>query len=236
MARIDQAPATPEYKLLQLRQYLPGEALKAIETLGHQAAAYEAVKERLERKCGGQRRKLAIHLEELEAIKSVHPFNARALERFANLLDVLVVNLEEVNRHEELGKGTLYVSLCKKLNEPALAHYHRWMYENGRWESVESLKEFIVQEAEFQTVASETIRRVNTASKSFEQKRNRKDSEKSTFFGRDQKTENHRKTAYMSRPRKVCNGPHGDWRLEKFKAIECSRETGCRQASSFVFS
>ena len=67
-------------------------------------------------------------------------------------------------------------------------------------------------------VASETIRGVNIASKSLEQKRNRKDSEKSTFVGRDQKTENHRKTVYMSRC-KVCNGPHGVWRCEKFKAM-----------------
>ena len=35
MACVDKAPATPEYKLLQLRQYLSGEALKSIETLGH---------------------------------------------------------------------------------------------------------------------------------------------------------------------------------------------------------
>ena len=62
-----------------------------------------------------------------------------------------------------------------------------------KW-SLETLKEFIVQEAEFQIVALETIRGVNTTSKSLEQKRNRKDSEKSTFFGGDQKTENHRKT------------------------------------------
>ena len=68
-------------------------------------------------------------------------------------------------------------------------------------------------------MALETIRGVNTTSKSLEQKRNRKDSEKSTFFGGDQKTENHRKTAYMSRLCKVCNGPHGVWRCEKFKAM-----------------
>lgn len=36
----DKAPATPEYKLLQLRQYLSGEALKAVEKLGHSAIAY----------------------------------------------------------------------------------------------------------------------------------------------------------------------------------------------------
>ena len=49
-ASTDQAPATEEYKLLQLHHYLYGEALKAIEGLGHSAFAYQAAKERLERK------------------------------------------------------------------------------------------------------------------------------------------------------------------------------------------
>ena len=53
-ACIDKAPATPEYKLLQLRQYLSGEALKTIESLGHSGYAYEAAKERLDRKFGDQ--------------------------------------------------------------------------------------------------------------------------------------------------------------------------------------
>ena len=42
LACVDQAPATAEYKLLQLKQCLAGEALKAIEGLGHSAAAYQA--------------------------------------------------------------------------------------------------------------------------------------------------------------------------------------------------
>ena len=42
MACVHQAPATPDYKLLQLRQHLSGEALKIVEPLGHSAAAYEA--------------------------------------------------------------------------------------------------------------------------------------------------------------------------------------------------
>ena len=45
MACVDQAPATAEYKLLQLKQcLLAGEALRAIEGLGHSAAAYHAAK------------------------------------------------------------------------------------------------------------------------------------------------------------------------------------------------
>ena len=46
IACIDKAPATPEYKLLQLQQYLSGEALKTIENLGQSGNAYEAAKER----------------------------------------------------------------------------------------------------------------------------------------------------------------------------------------------
>ena len=39
MACIDKAPATKAYKLLQLRQYVSGEALNCIEKLGHLAMA-----------------------------------------------------------------------------------------------------------------------------------------------------------------------------------------------------
>ena len=52
MTCVDTAPSTGKYKLLQLRQCLSGEALDVIESLGHSAAAYEAVKERLERRYG----------------------------------------------------------------------------------------------------------------------------------------------------------------------------------------
>ena len=46
-------PGTAEYKLLQLRQCLSGEALRVIENLGHSAAAYQAAMERLDSKFGG---------------------------------------------------------------------------------------------------------------------------------------------------------------------------------------
>jgi len=65
MACVDKVPATAEYKLLQLRKYLSGEALAAVESLGHSAEAYEVTKSRLERKFSGQRRQINLHLEEL---------------------------------------------------------------------------------------------------------------------------------------------------------------------------
>ena len=85
MACVDKTPATPEYKLLLLRQHLPGKALKVVEPLGHSAAAYEAAKERLERKFGCKRRQIALHLEKLENFKPHRPGNARDLEGLKDL-------------------------------------------------------------------------------------------------------------------------------------------------------
>ena len=99
-----------------------------MEPLGHSAAAYEAAMARLERKFGGERRKIALQLEELENMKSLCSGNARDIERFGDLLDIIVVNLKEAGRHDELGKGALYISLCKKLNETMLTQYHRRIF------------------------------------------------------------------------------------------------------------
>lgn len=95
LACIDNIPATGEYKLLQLRQYLSGEALKVIKNLGHSSTAYEASKERLERKYGGRRRQIAIYLEELEQFRQIRPGNSRTLDRVADLLDTTIINLKE---------------------------------------------------------------------------------------------------------------------------------------------
>ena len=39
-----------------------------------------------------------------------------------------------------------------------LAQYHRWLFENGKLESVETLRKWVMQEAEFRTLTHETVR------------------------------------------------------------------------------
>ena len=134
-----------------------GEALKTIENLGHSAFAYEAVKDRLERKYGGKRRQIALYLDELEQFRQVRLGNARDLEQFADLLDIAIINLKEAGRQYELGDGSLYTKLQRKLPESMLARYHRWIFENSLSESVLTLRTWVIQESEFQTVASETV-------------------------------------------------------------------------------
>ena len=116
-ACVDKSPATPEYKLLQLRQYVGGEAMKVIQDLGHSVAAYGVALERLERKFGGIRRHIALQLEEISSFKPLRPGYAKDVEKFADMLDLVVVNLRESDRVEELGYGSLYVQLLKKMNQ-----------------------------------------------------------------------------------------------------------------------
>ena len=156
-ACIDNAPVTPEYKMLQLRQYVAGEALNAIENLGHSSSAYEAAKDRLGRKYGGKRRQIAIFLEDLERFEQIQSCNADELERFADLLDLTVINLKEAGEHQDLGDGSLFVQLQRKLPQSLLARYHRWLYENNVTASVMTLRTWVMEESRFQTIASETI-------------------------------------------------------------------------------
>ena len=112
---------------MQLRQSLAGEALRTIENLGHSATAYHTA--------------------------PICPGNYKEIEKFADLLDITIVYLKEANRSEELKDGLLYLKLQKKLPTSMLSSYHRWIFEKQKRESVESLREWVLQEAEFQTKA-----------------------------------------------------------------------------------
>ena len=53
-------------------------------------------------------REIAIHLEDLDYFKPVGDGCPNDIEKFADLLYVLVVNLLEAGHHAELGNGSLY--------------------------------------------------------------------------------------------------------------------------------
>jgi len=69
---VDNTPATPEYKLLQFRQCLAGEALKATESMGHLVTAYHRANVRLKMKLRGQRCQIALYSEEVDNFRSIY--------------------------------------------------------------------------------------------------------------------------------------------------------------------
>ena len=97
--------------------------MAAVENLRHSAEAYEAAKSRLERQFGGQRRQIYLHLEKLDQFRPIRPGNAKDLDRLADLLDVIVIKLKEAGRKEELGNGSLYMKIHKKITSTMLANY-----------------------------------------------------------------------------------------------------------------
>ena len=136
---IDKATATPEYKLLQSRQYLSGESLKTIKKLRYSGYVYEAAKERLEHKFGGQRHQNAIiKREELENFKPLRPNNSKDWEDFGDLLDIAVINLKKAGRSAELGDGS---TRTLRLNP--------WKLCKLKW---------VIQESRFHSIAHETVR------------------------------------------------------------------------------
>ena len=231
LACIDSAPATGEYKLLQLRQYLSGEALKAIENLGHSAVAYEAAKERLERKFGGERRQIAIYIEELENFRQIRMGNAKDLEQFADLLDIAIINLQESNQHHELGNGSLYTRLQRKLPQAMVANFHRWIYDNKLTQSVTTLRKWVILESEFQTVASETVHGVTDQVSGVQTTHSRSGQKQArTFFG-NSKDNRAKKTQNCQ----ACGADHRIWACQAFKQKNNSERWDIAKRSQLCF-
>lgn len=105
-------PATHKYKLPQLRQHFSREAKKIVEPLGYSAAGYEAGWTETQIWRRGQKNSLT---SRRTGKHQNRPSWKRGRHRkIADFLDVIVVNLKETGRYEELGKGTLYINLCKR--------------------------------------------------------------------------------------------------------------------------
>ena len=60
-------------------------------------------------------KKITIYLEEIDNFRPVRHGNSKDIEKYADLLDVAIVNLKESNRSEELKDGMLYIKFTEKI-------------------------------------------------------------------------------------------------------------------------
>ena len=231
MTCVDAAPATPEYKLLQLRNSLKGDAYKAIAGLGHSAVAYEAALEKLEQKFGGSRRQIAIFMEELEKSKPVREGVSNDMEKLSDILDTLVVNLKEANRLEELGDGSLYLKIQQKLSEIHITNFQRWLFENNKQQSVENIRIWIRREAEFSIIASEAIKGVSTGQRQY-----RNNNGQTMFTNNNGRGNNDRKEKQRSRSNCVfCDDSHQIWKCKGYKDLPINERWQFAKANNMCF-
>ena len=88
-----------------------------------------------------------------------------------------------------------------------LARYQRWIFENSKQESVLALRTWVIQEADFQTIASETVHglsgKVENETTAPTEARNRY---QRTFFGNTKGNRDVKKLLCN-----VCDSSHGAW-------------------------
>ena len=150
-----------EHKMLRLHETLQGEPKKILSNLGYSKTAYNTAMTRLDKKYGGNRRRVRIRLEDVESFKQIRDNNEKDLQSLAELLDVLIVNLTEAGDEQELHSTTLYLKVQKKLTKTLICKYEQWIDESKELEGLESLREFIDRQAEYLTKAGEVVRGIS---------------------------------------------------------------------------
>ena len=159
---VDMTSLSPQFKMLRLEACLAGEAANTIKGLGYSLEAYEAAKARLFRKYGGSRRQVQSHIEELKKLQPIQDNNAKELETFADILERAVITLKENGRKSDLEGGALDTMILEKIPERLLAQYYRWLDNNKYRDSLETLKDWVSEEAAYQIQATEIKNGIST--------------------------------------------------------------------------
>lgn len=117
------------------------------------------------------------------------------------------MNIKESGLESELINGTMYHILQKKLPQIMLTIYHRWVNENEKEESVQTLKEYVIRESEFHTIASEVLHGIGAVPSKTHNESTTKPKYERTYFHADQKS------------CRICNGNHDVFRCQTFKDL-----------------
>ena len=206
---VDETDEPAKYKMIRLKSCLEGKAEEAISRLGFSKEAYEEAKNTLKRRFGGERRQLQNYLEEIKKIRPLQEGNIQELEKFADILVSTVITLREHNRESELEPGSLLFSLVvEKIPKTMLSRYFRWAFESHRLESLQTLRDWMVEESEYQIKATESTEGLGAKG------RQREDDRKKNRAFSTLRVRGH---PQFQRRCDFCEGNHGIWTCPRFR-------------------
>ena len=159
--------------------------------------------------------------------------SAKEIDKFADMLDLLVINLRESDQADELNSSSLYVKVLKKMTEEMVARYKRWVDENGGNESVEVIRQWVNREAEYRTVAAETVRGIGYRQQITAQTHHGQSarSKKQSNDKRDRaKDSNQSKEACP-----MCTEEHPVWKCPTFKSLDVSKRWDAARKHKLCF-
>ena len=88
-------------------------------------------------------------------MRPINADNPRELERFSDIVERTVVSLKENKKYADLEGRTLYEIVLEKLPQVLLSQYYRWIKEKRSVESLEELRRWVAEEAEYRVQALE---------------------------------------------------------------------------------
>ena len=204
--------------MLRLESCLRGEATQTIKGLA-----------RLQRKYGGDRRKVQTQIDELRKLKPFIEGDPKSMDKFADILEKTVVVLKDNSLHGDSGGGTLYGIVVEKLPENSLKQYYRWVKEQDKDETMETLKERVAEEAYFQMQASEVKHGFTSRSgdrKHEDSRWSRRDGKSSKSFGTSLQEGNKHPNNLNEdgeRKRKLCRACGESHHIENYKITKIVR-------------
>ena len=132
----------------------------------------------------------------------------------------------ESSGDDGLGYGSLYFKLLKKLPEPLIRDYQRWIFDN-QLKEVETPKDWLNQEAQFQMIAGETVHGLLHADHAQSSR-----SANNTWHRKEQTFV----TTHSVQPQSsFCNSPHAILKCVEFQKLRHSCSLAVHQRKESVF-
>ena len=138
----------------------------------------------------------------------------------------MIVNLKEANHLEQL--------IIFEVTEEA-SMYYQWIFEKHNLESVESVREWVLQEVEFQTRALDVVHGLTNTKQGKLETRRFKRENPITFFGKSSTKADPGTERQYSRACRVCNKSHGTWAHPKFRQMEIQKRWECAKQHELCF-
>jgi hypothetical protein len=158
---VEKTDMNVEEKMLRLRGALTGRAKTLIQDLqSFSSNQYIEALRRLEREYGTDKRegqRLLENLSQFQKIPDEDKGKTQKLEALLNCLNTAISFMEAAGRQSELGDGMTYTVLKSKIPETELLQYHMWQRQNGKKESVESMRDWLDGLVEMMTMVKEAV-------------------------------------------------------------------------------
>ena len=216
-----------DIKFLHLKNCLKEKTVILLQDVEHDEAGYGSVVQQLHERFGGERRRITGRLSELDNFKPIQEGEILKLRDFVYLINKIMLNMQRSGCEGELGSGSLYFTMKRKLPDSLLIRYHRWLHSCGIVGDVAALREYTHDEVVFGVEAIETSKGQQEIKTKFQpktktkvtmvgQEKSKAISTKTSVAATSVSTTGGENTQLKCR---LCKGSHGLWSCPQFKKL-----------------